>query len=189
MKSNKTSLIVVALILISTILACTISVGGPDYPEETIPIVTDSVAEMQSAIQTAVAGVGADGQVTIVISEVQLTSFLAERLSSQPDALLQNPQAFLREGQIRIYGTAHSGYFEATASIVLAPAIDAEGKLSLELVSADFGPLPVPEGLKNAIASIITEAYTGSLGPAATGFRLESVIIADGYMMLIGHIR
>jgi uncharacterized protein YpmS len=188
MKSKKTSLIVIALVLMSTILACTISVGGPDYPDETIPIATESVVEMQAAIQTAVAGVGENGQVTIVISEVQLTSFLAEKLSSQPDALLQNPQAFLREGQIRIYGTARSGYFEATASIVLAPAIDEEGKLSLELVSADFGPLPVPEGLKSAIAAIVTEAYTGSLGPAATGFRLESVIIANGYMMLIGRV-
>ena len=189
MKTKKTSLIVVSLVLMLVALACTISVGGPDYPDETIPVSTQSVADMQSAIQTAVAGVGPDGQVTIIISEVQLTSFLAEKLSSQPDAFLQDPQAFLREGQIRIYGTARSGYLEATASIVLAPAVDAEGQLSLELVSADFGPLPVPEGLKNAIASIISEAYTGSLGPAATGFRLESVIIADGYMMLIGRVR
>jgi uncharacterized protein YpmS len=189
MKSKKLLLIAVALVLMSAVLACTISVGGPDYPEETIPVSTQSVADMQSAIQTAVAGVAEDGQVTIVISEVQLTSFLAEKLSSQPDALLQDPQAFLREGQIRIYGTARSGYFEATASIILAPAIDEDGKLRLDLVSADFGPLPVPEGLKSAIAAIVTEAYTGALGPAATGFRLESVIIADGYMMLVGRIR
>lgn len=189
MKSNKTSLIVTSLILAAAILACTISVGGPDYPAETIPVSTQSVGDMQSAIQTAVAGVGTDGQVTIIISEIQLTSFLAQKLSAQPDAFLQDPQAFLREGQIRIYGTARSGYFEATASVVLAPAVDEAGQLSLELVSADFGPLPVPEGLRSAIASIVTEAYTGSLGPAATGFRLESVIIANGYMMLIGRVR
>jgi len=176
-------------ILILAVLACTISVGGPDYPEESIPVSTWSVTEMRSAVQTAVAGVGPDGQLTIVISEMQLTSFLTDKLSSRPDALLQDPQAYLREGQIRIYGTARSGYFVPTASVVLAPAVDEQGQLSLELVSADFGPLPVPEGLKNAIAAIVSEAYTGSLGPAATGFRLESVIIADGYMMLIGRIR
>jgi hypothetical protein len=39
------------------------------------------------------------------------------------------------------------------------------------------------------ITSLVTEAYTGSLGPVATGFQLESVVIAEGAMMIIGRAK
>lgn len=184
MKSNKAFLLLVAGTLAAAILACTINVGGPDYPPETIPVSTEAVGEMHNAIQTAVAAGAESGQVTIIISEVQLTSYLNYKFT-----LLHDPQVFLRNNQIQIYGTARSGYLEATARVVMAPAIDDNGKLYLELVAADFGPLPVPDGLREAVTAIITEAYTGSLGPAATGFRLRTIIVAEGYMLLIGDIR
>ncbi len=189
MKSNKTFLLLVAGALGTAILACTINVGGPDYPPETIPVSTEAVGEMRSAIQTAVAAGAESGQVTLIISEVQLTSYLTYKFESQPNAILHHPQVFLRNNQIQIYGTARSGYLEATARVVMAPAINDQGKLYLELVTADFGPLPVPDGLREAVTAVITEAYTGSLGPAATGFRLQTIIVAEGYMLLIGDIR
>jgi hypothetical protein len=43
--------------------------------------------------------------------------------------------------------------------------------------------------LNKAITAIIEEAYTGALGPVATGFRIQSIIIADGMMMIVGSIR
>jgi hypothetical protein len=59
----------------------------------------------------------------------------------------------------------------------------------MEVVSTDFGPFPAPEGLNSAISAMVAEAYTGSLGPMATGFRLESITIADGSMTLSGRIK
>jgi hypothetical protein len=61
--------------------------------------------------------------------------------------------------------------------------------LKIELVSADLGPLPAPNGLKEIISSTIQEAYTGALGPVATGFRIQSVTIADGAMTIVGQIK
>lgn len=189
MKSNKPFLLLVAVALAAAVLACTIDVGGPDYPSETIPVSTQAVGEMRSAVQTAVAGGAETGQVTIIISEVQLTSYLTYKFESQTNPLFRNPQVYLRNNQIQIYGTARSGYLQATARIVMAPAIDENGKLYLELVSADFGPLPIPNGLREAVTAVISEAYTGAIGPAATGFRLQTIIVAEGYMLLIGTIR
>ncbi len=62
--------------------------------------------------------------------------------------------------------------------------MDEQGQLKIELASANFGPLPVPNGLKEIISTTIQEAYTGALGPVATGFRLLSVTIADGIMTI-----
>ena len=58
-----------------------------------------------------------------------------------------------------------------------------------EIASADFGPFPAPEGLKNALTAMMQEAYTGSLGPVATGLRIETISIANGVMTITGRIR
>jgi len=67
--------------------------------------------------------------------------------------------------------------------------VDETGKPKIEIVSADFGPLPAPNGLKEAISSMIQEAYTGSLGPVATGLRIQTISIADGILTIVGRIR
>jgi len=59
----------------------------------------------------------------------------------------------------------------------------------MQIVSADFGPVPAPEGINNAVSAIIDEAFTGSFGPVAVGFRLETITIADGIMTLTGRIK
>ncbi|MDP3184520.1 MAG: hypothetical protein Q8M58_04545, partial [Anaerolineales bacterium] len=102
---------------------------------------------------------------------------------------ITNPQVYLREGQIRIYGTARQGNFQVTVNFILTAGVDEQGQLTIVLTSADFGPLPVPDGLKETATAIIEEAYAGSLGPVATGFRLESIQIADGAMVIVGRMK
>ena len=63
------------------------------------------------------------------------------------------------------------------------------GQPKIEIASADFGPIPAPEGVNSAVSAIIDEVFTGSLGPVAVGFRLESITIADGVMTLTGRIK
>jgi hypothetical protein len=43
--------------------------------------------------------------------------------------------------------------------------------------------------LKDAITASIQEAYTGAIGPAAIGFRLESITVTDGTMTIIGRTK
>ena len=177
------------LLLVLSIVACTINVGGPAYPENSIPVSTDAAGEIESVVQTSVAASISSGQITFIISENQITSFLYYKLQSQTDPLFENPQVYLRDGQIQIFGTAHQGYFVATISIILSAGVDDQGQLMLALTSADFGPLPVPAGIKDAITAIIQEAYTGAIGPVATGFRLEGITIDGGTMTITGKIK
>jgi len=189
MNTRKNFIALALLALLLAIIACTINIGGPDYPTPAIPISTEALLSLEQNIQTAVASGAQSGQITLVITEPQLTSYLAFKLETQSDPFITNPQVYLRDGEIQIYGTARQGYFEATVSIILTAGADEQGQLKIELTSADFGPLPVPDDLKGAVTAIITEAYTGMLGPIATGFRLESIIITDGTMTLTGRIK
>lgn len=177
-----------ALMLVVT-LACTVFTGGPDYPEQTIPVSTEAVDSLKQQIEQAVADGAQSGVVYLFINETQLTSYLAFKLSESPDPMFTDPQVFLRDGQMRIYGKSKQGMFTANVGIVLEVGTDEQGKPKLQIVSADFGPLPLPSGLNDAITAIIAEAYTGSLGPVATGFRIQTIIIADGVMAIEGRIR
>ncbi len=178
-----------ALVLLAAALACTISVGGPDLPENPPPVSTEAVLELQEQVKLALEQAAITGQLTLTITESQLTSMLAFRLSEQEDPALTEPQVYLRDGQLQVYGRVRQGVFVANVGLVLNAAVDENGQPKIEVVSVDLGPLPAPEGLNRAIAALVTEAYAGSLGPVATGIRLESITIADGLMTLSGRVK
>lgn len=189
MKKRSRGIFVAVVLLLAALLACTINVGGPDYPTTAIPISTEAVAQLEQNIQKAVAAGVDSGQVTLIFTEPELTSYLYYYLESQADPIFTNPQVYLQENQIRIHGTAVQGILQAYVYIILTASVDAQGELKIELTSADFGPLPIPDELKTAVTVIIMEAYTGSLGPVATGLRLENIIIANGTMILTGRTK
>jgi hypothetical protein len=164
-------------------------VGGPEYPEGAIPVSAEAVESLRTQIQAAVLAGAESGTVTLQISEQQITSYIAFRLAAQENPLLQSPQVYLRDGRMQIYGKVVRGYFIANVLVELNVSVDEQGQPRIEIANADFGPFPAPEGLKQSLTALITEAYTGSLGPVATGFRLETISIANSLMTVTGRIR
>ena len=184
-------------ILLLTSLACTVFVGGPDYSSlPPIPVSAEAAASIQDEIARAVAAAAETGVVTVNLTEPQITSYLAARLQTDPSLqqsdrkpLITEPQVYLRDGQMQIYGKTQQGMFAANIGIIVNMGVDVNGQPQIEVVSADFGPFPAPEGLKDAITAMVREAYTGSLGPVATGLRIETISIANGVMTVTGRIR
>ena len=177
-----------AVLWLATI-ACEINVGGPETPEARIPVSTEAVENLTQLWKTALEGAQESGQVTLVVNETQLTSLLAFRLQAQEDPLFQDPQVYLRDGQIQIYGTARRQNFRASVRVVLTVEVDEQGLPDLLLESADFGPLPVPDGLLSGLSTMLDEAFTGNIGPAATGIRVEDIAIEGGLLAIVGRIR
>ena len=190
------SLPIFLITLVITSLACTVFVGGPDYSDRTpIPISNEAAESLKEDIKRAFEAGATTGEVTINITETQITSVLALRLQSdqnlQQDSkpLITEPQVYLRDGQMQIFGKTQQGMFAANIGIIVSVGVDENDKPKIEIVSADFGPLPAPEGLNAAISAMIDEAYTGSVGPVATGLRVQTISIADGVMTITGRIR
>ena len=175
MKNSKLYLSVLFLAFAS--LACSIFVGGPEYPTQTVPYSPNEVLNMQTQIEQAfIAGAETDG-VTLQITETQLTSYMTEKMMQQVDPPFTDPQITQSIFNANILITMNVGIDELT------------GQPKIVITSADFGPLPAPEGINTAMNAIINEALTGSLGPVAVGFRLEAITIADGIMTLTGRIK
>ncbi len=182
--------------LILASLACTVFVGGPDYSNRVpIPTSNEAAESLKEEIKRAFEEGAQTGEVTINITEPQITSVLASRLqtdqnlqqNSQP--LITDPQVYLQDGQMQIFGKTNQGMFTANIGIIVAVGVDENNNPRIEILSADFGPLPAPSGIKEAITAMIQEAYTGSVGPVATGLRIQSISISNGIMSIIGRIR
>ena len=184
-------------ILVITSLACTVFVGGPDYSSlPPIPVSAEAAASIQDEIRRAVEAAAQTGVITVNLTEPQITSYLAARLQTDPSLqqsdkkpLITDPQVYLRDGQMQIYGKTQQGLFTANIGVIVSMGVDTNGQPQIDVVSADFGPFPAPEGLKDAITAMVREAYTGSLGPVATGLRIESISTANGVMTVTGRIR
>jgi hypothetical protein len=170
-------------------IACTLFVGGPDYPDDPISVSPEAAQSISDQVKQAVEAGALGDSITFQFNESQLTSYLTYRLAQDAHPFLTEPKVFLRDGQMQVFGKVQRSVFLANVAIILTVNIDEDGQPKIELVSADFGPLPTPQGLNDVISSLISEAYTGSLGPVATGFRLENVAIADGVMTLTGRIK
>lgn len=183
--------------IVLTSLACTIFVGGPDYSSlPPIPVSAEAADSIREEIRRAFEAGVQTGQVTINITEPQITSYLAARLQTDPTLqqtdrtpLITDPQVYLRDGQMQIYGKTQQGIFAANIGIIVTVGVDADGRPLIEVTSADFGPFPAPEGIKAAITALVEEAYTGPLGPVATGLRIETISISNGIMSVSGRIR
>jgi hypothetical protein len=196
MKRKTISLTLFLFILLLASLACTIAVGGPDYSDRPpIPVSIEAAESIKEEIRRAFEEGLTTGEVTIRITETQITSLLAQRLQTdqnlQQDSkpLMTDPQVYLRDGQMQIFGKSQQGMFTANIGIIVAVSADENGDPKIEIVCADFGPLPAPAGLNNAISALIDEAFTGALGPVATGLRIHTITIVDGNMFIVGRIR
>ena len=167
MKTKTSHLTIFFTVLLLASLACSVFAGGPEYPAQTVPFSADEVQTMQAQIEQAFIDGAETGIVTLQITESQLTAYITQKMQEQTD-----------------------GMIKANILITMNVGIDeTSGLPKIEIVSADFGPIPAPEGLNTAISAMIDEAFTGSLGPVAIGFRLESITIADGVMTLTGRTK
>jgi hypothetical protein len=196
MKKTNLALPFFLLTIILTSLACTMNVGGPDYSDlPPVPVSTEYAQSIEDEVLRAFQEGAQTGTISLNLTEQQLTSYIATKLQSDPrlqrdgQPLISEPQVYLRDGQMKIYGKTQQGMFTANIGIIVDVGVDENGQPKVDIASADFGPLPAPEGLRDTVAAMIREAYMGSLGPIATGLRIETIQIADGVMTVSGRLK
>ncbi len=176
------------MVMATASLACSIFVGGPTYSNKPIPISTETAQSLKAEIQTALASTDQTGIVTFQFNESQLTTYLAQLLETQTDPFITDPQILLREGEMIIFGKAQSGIFMANISVSTQVCVDQNGEPKIIITQSEFGPLPAPSELNNVASALLGEVFTGSLEPATLGFRLQSISITKGMMIVTGRL-
>ena len=150
-----------------------------------VPPSTQDVEELKEEVATASARLAESGDLSITFTEQQLTAFLIEGLASQPDITLTEPQVILQDGQIQLSGKMLFGKANIDVQMVLAPAVQ-NGDLVVNLVSANFGLIPVPEKLLTQLTDMINKNLTQSITMEGRQLEVEQVEITNGTMKITG---
>jgi hypothetical protein len=180
-------LLIIALALAS--ITRTTSVGGLDYTSYGIPVSPEVAQSLHDKVQQAIESGALGEPISFQFNESQLTSYLTQKQAKNQNPPMTAPRVLLRDGQMQIFGRIKRSTFLANVALIMGVGLDDLGQPKIVVISADFGLFPDPPGINSAISSLISEAYIGSVGPAATGFRLENMINTDGFMTLTGRIQ
>ena len=170
-------------------MACgpSLGLGAPTPPGSPIPISTQAAGQLEDNVGTAVAS-STNGQVTVAVTEQQLTSYAAIKLESDPTTPISNTQIYLRGGKIWLYGniTANNTSVPAAMSLTVVPT--ASGTVSVTIDTLNLGPIPAPASLRDSLANNLNTAIVQNTGGNANNFKVTDIIVGEGTMTVTGII-
>jgi hypothetical protein len=184
---KKVLLVLLALTLAAIACDQQISAGGPTPEYKPIPVSTQSAQQLLSKFSSLAA---ASGEITLAITEAEMSSYLAQQIAASPqkgDTTLADPQAYFRDGKMKLYAKIISSNFNANALLVINPVVK-DGQLTLVVEKADVGPLPVSNDLLNNLTTLINDQLLATLNKLPKGVKLKTVTIADGTLTITATI-
>jgi uncharacterized protein YpmS len=187
-KQLKPGLWALAILLLVS-MACNLTNRSGPAATATIPVSTEALDSLNKNIEDAGQQIESSGQATLLIDEQELTSLIAFELQDQETPIFQDPQVYLRDGQIKILGNVQQGNTLATLELVLKVSADADGHPDFQLLSAKIGPLPLPDVLLQQISDQLDATFTSKIEPRMENIFIEKITIADGVMTIQGHTR
>lgn len=187
MKKNTHTLIVVLSVL-SVILA-SLACNLPVKKSTVIPVTTQSAGEFSANLQQAVEEAAKSGIVDFTFSESQITSFLTLQLQSQPDPILQNPQIFLQDGQIKIHGDVKQSGLLLPFKAAINVQANGSGGMDYDLDSGSVSSIPLPKSILEQIDAQARQMIDTIVAEQLSNVYIENVSIADGSMTVTGHSR
>ena len=173
--------------LVMASLACEMGLGGPTPPASPIAVSTEAAGELEQLWQDAIEN-SQNGEVSVVMTEAQVTSYVALKLAENPDSPFEDVQVFLRDGNIIMQAKAQAGEMSVPAQVVLGVTPNAESQPTITIEEADLGPLPLPDSILSDISDGLNDLIAGQLGGQASNFNITSITIADGQMAVSGTV-
>ena len=176
-------------------LACTCGaptpkLGGP-APSATVPVSEEAAKRMQAKLNQAATQAKSTGQYKVTLSESEVTSYLVSQLEGrrkQGDTIpLTNPQIKFTQGQAWVYGTFESGSTKLNGLVVASPLVQ-DGKLSIKVVRADFGAVPVPGPLLDQLNQQI-QVWLDEQSAQSQSILLTGITIRQGEIEVTGQAR
>jgi uncharacterized protein YpmS len=185
MKILPIRILLVLTILIVASLACNLPQMGENTPSTPQPIPTEDLTELEQELQATLENPESN-EVTITLTQQQLTSILASELAEQNDPILTDPSVELTNGQMIVYGRVSQSGFRVNTRTVLQPRIDANGDPKLDVVSVDLGPFPVPASMRSQFEGMADDALNHYLDDYSDQFQVTDITILEGQMTISG---
>lgn len=167
------------LLLLFLTLACRLSLGGPQAPTDRTP---DAPPAVTQDWRTLLANAQPGDTLEFTLTEAELTTILVRQAASLDEITVTQPQVVLTNGQVELYGTAEvngvSGNFQAVINVLVE-----NGRARAEIVSANFGSIPVPSSFTERMTTALNDALSNATGPGSRLY-LNRVDFFEGYMIV-----
>jgi len=195
MKSRQRMFSLAMAVLGLVMLACTCGVPTPKLsgpvPAATVPVSEEAAKRMQTKLNQAATQAKSTGQYKVALTESEVTSYLVAKLEEQRqqgDTIpLTNPQIKFTQDQAWVYGTFESGSTKLNGLVVASPLVQ-DGKLSIKVVRADFGAVPVPGPLLDQLNQQI-QAWLDDQSAQSQSILLTGITIRQGEIEVTGQAR
>jgi len=177
----------VILVCLSVGLACRFTTNVPEKPVETIAVSTQAVATLEDKVQETFDQATKGQTVELSLTEEEVTSLLAQKINEQGGNLITDPQVYLRDNKVQLFGNVQYGKLKVPIQVVLEPRVDTAGRASLDLISVNMGPISAPDSLVKTIQDQADQFLNDFLQGSGDSFIVESITVRDGLLTVRGH--
>lgn len=128
----------------------------------------------------------ADGQVSVSVSEEELTSLSAEGFSAE-NLILKDIKFSINEQNILIYGTLA----KPVSAKVVATAVPRvqDGQVKFEIINTTAGQLNLPAILNRKVSQIVADSLSAKLSLIYQKVKIREVKLNRGKMILTGQLK
>ena len=139
MKTTKIRILSITVLctLIFTSLACRLTAKTSAKPVETIAVSTEAVGSLEEKVQEAVDQAAQGQTVELSLTEEEITSLLAQKLNEQGEVMVSDPQVYLRDDKVQVFGNVQYGKLTLPLDVVLEPQVDTAGRANLKIVGGN----------------------------------------------------
>lgn len=176
------SILLLPLILLFAGLACQFS-GGPTPPRP-VPTLPDAAQSLNQTFET-VQPAPTTGNLSITVTEAQITSYIVQNLHDNYDAILSNPVIVFQPNHVELYGTIKGDNIAANGRVLMTVTVDDQGKPAVKITDANFGPIPVPASLLTNLSTAVDQSIANSMKDYQSDYRLESITFDTGVATIV----
>lgn len=186
-KPYQTILLLFACLVISG-LACKLDAGGPLPPYDPVPVSTEAAEEMEKIVQNLESR-HSSSNLAFTLTEIQVSSFLVELLNNRAGFTFSDPQVYLRNQQVEIYGRIDHPYLSADTCFIFRLLPNDDGSMKIYLVYGEIGMFRLPNEWLNGISNVLQEGIKIAQwikGPFSSAMMIETVDISNGMITITG---
>ncbi|MCQ3935904.1 MAG: hypothetical protein DPW18_02535 [Chloroflexi bacterium] len=158
--------------------------GAPERPGDEIIISEQSGMEAKALLENSLPQPGS--LTSLTITEQQLTSWLAMELLESPDLPLSQPQVYLRDGKIQVWGVV-TGSGDSTAALIVGELkIDGDKKPYFEIESMQIGQQVIPDLILSQMETWLNQMLLESINEQAPGLQVMNIKVTSGLITISG---
>jgi hypothetical protein len=176
-------------ILFGAGIACRLPLQVPQPPGPPIPVSTEAFDSFKDKLNQAARLVHAGETVDISLSEEELTSAFAFYLQDQTDTNFTDPQVYLIDGEIQVFGNYQTSDSSVPLRVVFDPTVDELGIPHIDIVAVDFGRFSAPEALLTRIQGGLDNVWNELVDAAGDRLQVNTIDAADGALTIQGQVR